>query len=279
MGETQFRAHDMMKVDNQSKGESTMNELKVFESPEFGEIRTVTIDGEPWFVGKDVAAALGYQNASKALSDHVDEEDKLNNNSLLSLGQRGGWVINESGVYSLVFGSKLPSAKQFKRWVTSEVLPSIRKTGAYGLPQDYPSALRALADAEEKRMALEAENEAQRQVIADFQPIKQYVDFILSSEGTMTTTQIAADYDTTARQLNRILHEEGLQHNVNGQWILYQKHMGKGYTQSETIPITHKDGRPGTKMFTKWTQKGRLLIHEILTSRGIQAVMDRMEVG
>ena len=188
MSETQFRAHAMMKVDNQSKGESTMNELKVFENPEFGEIRTVTIDGEPWFVGKDVAAALGYQNASKALSDHVDEEDKLNNNSLLSLGQRGGWVINESGVYSLVFGSKLPSAKQFKRWVTSEVLPSIRKTGAYGLPQDYPSALRALADAEEKRMALEAENEAQRQVIADFQPIKQYVDFILSSEGTMTTT-------------------------------------------------------------------------------------------
>ena len=151
----------------------------------------------------------------------------------------------------------------------------MREKMAFEFPKDYPSALRALADAEEKRLALAAENEAQRQVIADFQPIKQYVDTILSSNGVMATSQIAADYDISARKLNKILHEEGIQRNVGGQWILYQKYMGKGYTKSETIPITHRDGTPGTKMFTKWTQKGRLLIHEILTKRGILAAMDK----
>ena len=111
-----------------------MNEITVFNNDEFGSIRTVTIENEPWLVGKDVAEVLGYTNPSKALADHVDTEDKLNNETLLSLGQRGGWLINESGLYSLIMSSKLPTAKKFKRWVTSEVLPSIRKTGSYGKP-------------------------------------------------------------------------------------------------------------------------------------------------
>ena len=108
-----------------------MNKLQVFENEEFGKVRALTIDNEPWFVGKDVAEILGYTNPSKALADHVDKEDKLNNEPLLSLGQRGGWLINESGLYSLIFSSKLPNAKRFKHWVTSEVLPAIRKTGSY----------------------------------------------------------------------------------------------------------------------------------------------------
>ena len=112
-----------------------MNELQIFQSEEFGTIRTVTIDNEPWFVGKDVAGILGYANQNEAIQDHVDEDDKLNSKTLssqdLELGQRGGWLINESGLYSLVLGSKLESARRFKRWVTSEVLPAIRKTGGY----------------------------------------------------------------------------------------------------------------------------------------------------
>lgn len=108
-----------------------MENLQIFKNEEFGEIRTVTVNSEPWFVGKDIAEVLGYTNASKALSDHVDEEDKLNNESLSSLGQRGGWLINESGLYSLILSSKLPTAKKFKHWVTSEILPTIRKTGGY----------------------------------------------------------------------------------------------------------------------------------------------------
>ena len=105
-------------------------ELKKFNF-EGADVRTFLIDEEPYFVGKDVTEILGYQNASKALADHVDDDDKLNNESLSSLGQRGGWLINESGLYSLILSSKLPSAKKFKRWVTKEVLPSIRKTGVY----------------------------------------------------------------------------------------------------------------------------------------------------
>lgn len=143
------------------------------------------------------------------------------------------------------------------------------------VPKDYPSALRALADAEEARLALLAENEQQRQAIADFEPIKHYVDTILESPSTLTTTQIAADYDLSAQRLNKILKSAGIQHNVNGQWILYKKHMGQGYTKSKTIQFTHSDGRIDSKMQTQWSQKGRLLIHEILTSRGILAVMDK----
>ncbi len=257
-----------------------MNELKIFNNPEFGEIRTIDINGEPWMVGKDVAAALGYERPTKAIQDHVDDEDKDEVPIQDSIGRMQKTpIINESGLYSLVLSSKLPGAKKFRRWVTSEVLPSIRQTGGYNIPKDYPSALRAFADAEEKRLALEAENEIQRQQIADFQPIRQYVDEILSSTGTMVITQIAADYGMSARALNKILCEEGIQRKVNGQWILYKEHMGKGYTSSKTVQITHKDGTPDTKINTVWTQKGRLMIHEILKSRGIDAVMDRKTVA
>lgn len=271
-----------------------MNELQIFNNPEFGKIRAVEKDGEPWLVGKDVAEALGYSNTKDALLSHVDEEDKriLQRSEITTIENhipksvfpvnfvpadipnRGLTIINESGLYSLVLSSKLPSAKKFKRWVTSEVLPSIRKTGGYTIPKDYPSALRAIADLEEKRMALMAENETQRQTIADFQPIKQYVDTILSSTRTLTTTQIAADYNMSAQRLNKILRDAGVQRCVNGQWILYKQHMGKGYTKSKTINITRSNGRPDSILSTEWSQKGRLMIHNILTSKGIQASMD-----
>lgn len=120
------------------KKESTVDQLQqmVFDNADFGEVRTVVIDGEPWFVGKDVAECLGYTNPSKALADHVDDDDKLNNKTLSSLGQRGGWLINESGMYALIFGSKLEKAREFKRWVTSEVFPTLRKTGHYEVAAD-----------------------------------------------------------------------------------------------------------------------------------------------
>ena len=138
-----------------------MNEITVFNNDEFGSIRTVTIENEPWFVGKDVAEVLGYTNPSKALADHVDTEDKLNNETLLSLGQRGGWLINESGLYSLIMSSKLPTAKKFKRWVTSEVLPSIRKTGSYSKPMSeleiLQHSINQLVEQERKLKAIEAQ--------------------------------------------------------------------------------------------------------------------------
>ena len=269
-----------------------MNELKIFESQEFGKIRTIEENGKILFCAKDVAAALGYKNTRDAISRHCKGVVKRDGVSLTT-NQHGTTTeqtmemafIPEGDVYRLISHSQLPAAEKFESWIFDEVLPSIRKHGMYAtentveaMLNDPDTAIRLLTEIKEertRRKELEAENEAQKQMIADFQPIRQYVDKILSSDGVMATSQIAADYDITANRLNKILHEEGIQHNVNGQWILYQKYMGKGYTKSETIPIVHKDGTPGTKMFTKWSQKGRMLIHNILTKRGIQAVMDK----
>lgn len=253
-----------------------MNEMQVFNNPEFGEVRTIEENGAILFCGSDVAKALGYTNPSKAINDHCRGDLTKRYPIVDALGRTQGAIfIPESDLYRLVFSSKLPTAEKFTDWVTKEVLPSIRKTGGYALPKDYPSALRALADAEETKLRLLAENQQQAQVIADFEPIRQYVDTILESKGTMATSQIAADYGLTAQKLNKILHDGGIQRNVNGQWLLYAKHMGRGYTKSKTIQIIRSDGRSDTIMQTQWTQKGRLMIHEILTARGIEAVMDR----
>ena len=166
-----------------------MNEIKVFENDAFGSVRTIDREGDVWFVGKDVAEILGYTNPSKALSDHVDEEDKLNNESLSSLGQRGGWLINESGLYSLVLSSKLPTAKQFKRWITKEVIPSIRKTGGYfATPKTYVEALRALADAEEEKERLALENE-------EMKPKAEFYDAVTDSKDAIPMGEVAKVLD------------------------------------------------------------------------------------
>ena len=132
-----------------------MNELQIFQNKEFGEVRSLVINNEPWFVGKDVAEALGYKDVNHAILDHVDEEDKVNSKTqgqnAPELGQRGSWLINESGLYSLILSSKLPNAKKFKRWVTSEVLPTLRKTGAYAkAPTDPRELLKLTIEAHEQ---------------------------------------------------------------------------------------------------------------------------------
>lgn len=136
-------------------------------------------------------------------------------------------------------------------------------------------AHKQLTELRTENTALLAENEMQRQAIADFEPVRQYVDTILSSKDAVAITQIAADYGMSARQLNKILHEAGVQHKINDQWILYKKHMGKGLTVSRTIHFKRSDGRADTKINTCWTQKGRMMIHNLLTERGIVALMDR----
>ena len=138
-----------------------MNELQVFNNDEFGSIRTVTIENEPWFVGKDVAEVLGYQNGSRDINRHVDDEDKLTHQISAAGQNRNMTLINESGLYSLILSSKLPNAKKFKRWVTSEVLPSIRKTGSYGKPMSQLEiaqySINLLIEQERKMKALEAQ--------------------------------------------------------------------------------------------------------------------------
>ena len=181
-----------------------MNALQIFNNPDFGNIRATVIDGEPFFVGKDVTDILGYQNASKALADHVDDEDKLNNESLSSLGQRGGWLINESGLYSLILCSKLPKAKEFKHWVTSEVLPSIRKHGAYMTPDALEQALlnpdgmikvlQALKDERDKTKKLTAENSELSVQNEIYRPKAEYFDQLVDRK-------LLTNFTDTAKEL------------------------------------------------------------------------------
>lgn len=248
---------------------------------ENSEVRTLTIENEPYFVGKDVAEILGYTNPSKALADHVDEDDKLNNESLSSLGQRGGWIINESGLYSLILSSKLPTAKKFKRWVTSEVLPSIRRNGMYvtdeliANPDLAIKAFMALKEEREKTKALNETVAVQTQQIAELKPKASYYDVVLNCKDLISVTEIAKDYGKTAQWLNNILHEEGIQYKQGNKiWLLYKKYADKGYTNTKTQTFNGSDGKVHTKVHTYWTQKGRLFIYDLLKKQGVLPLIE-----
>ena len=209
-----------------------MGELKIFENAEFGKVRVVEVNGDPWFVGKDVAEILGYTNPNEAIQDHIDEEDKLNSKTLLSfeldLGQRGGWLINESGLYSLILSSKLPTAKQFKRWVTAEVIPSIRKHGAYMTPETLEAAIlnpdtliklcTALKEEQDKRKALEAANSALTVDNAVMKPKADYFDELVDRN-------LLTNFRETAKQLG-IKEKEFIRFLIEKKY-LYRDKRGK----------------------------------------------------
>lgn len=202
-----------------------MNEVQIFNNEEFGQVRTLVINGEPWFVGKDVAEILGYSNTRKALADHVDEEDKGVTKCDTLGGKQNMTVINESGLYALVFGSRLESAKRFKRWVTSEILPSIRKHGIYATDNVIDNILnnpdfgiQLLTKLKEERVArVEAER---RNAI------------LMHVNKTYTVTEIAKELGLkSAIQLNKILAEKKIQYQVNGTWVMYSKYSNLGYEE------------------------------------------------
>lgn len=270
-----------------------MNNLTLFQNNEFN-VRAIEINGEPWFVGKDVAEQLGYQNASKALADHVDNDDKLNNESLSSLGQRGGWFINESGLYSLVLSSKLPSAKRFKKWVTSEVLPSIRKHGAYmtpavlektitdpvfvkGLIENLISEREAKEKERQEKLKLAEVNKVQAQQIVEMKPKVSYYDKVMQCKDLMTITMIAKDFGMTAAEMNQVLHKKKVQYKQSGQWFLYSKYQDKGYCSSKTNVYETVSGF-GVRTHTYWTQKGRLFIYNLLKEDGILPLIERTDI-
>ena len=286
-----------------------MNNLQIFENPDFGQVRMVMIEDNPYFVGKDVAEILGYKNPNEAIQDHVDNEDKFLRSSMGSemlklfssvkdiqnkFGRQDNWFINESGVYALVFSSKLPKAKEFKRWVTSEVLPAIRKHGAYMTEQTVEKALtspdfliqlatnlkkerEARQEAEAKNFKLEHEVVGLNEKISELKPKADYVDRILKSTSLVTTTQIAKDYGMGAPTFNKKLKELKVQHNVGGQWVLTYKYQGKGYASSETVEVKKKDGSIKTVMHTKWTQKGRLFLHDFLKKHNILPMIEKAD--
>lgn len=262
-----------------------MNELKIFENPDFGKVRTMEIDSEPYFVGKDVAEILGYSNTKDAISSHVDEDDKRvfqkSENTTFEIPNRGLTVINESGLYSLILSSKLPKAKEFKRWVTSEVLPSIRKHGVYAVDEllnDPELAIKAFTTLKEERMKnkqLEATVAVQTQQIAELTPKASYYDVVLNCKDLLSITEIAKDYGKSAKWLNNYLHDNKVQFKQGNIWLLYQNHAEKGYTNTKTQTFNGNDGKVHTKVHTYWTQKGRLFIYDLLKRQGIVPIIER----
>ena len=257
-----------------------MSKLEIFENREFGEIRTLEIDNEPWFVGRDVATVLGYSNPRKAIGDHVDDEDKGVTKCDTLGGSQDLTIINESGLYSLILSSKLPNAKSFKRWVTSEVLPAIRKHGLYAIddilenPDIAIQALTKLKEERAARKALELDNQVKSQQIAELQPKATYYDLILQCKDLLSVTEIAKDYGLSAKAMNTMLHNLGVQFNQSGVWFLYAKYQHEGYTQTKTQNYNRPDGTQGSKVHTYWTQKGRLFIYNLLKSEGILPIIE-----
>lgn len=243
-----------------------MNELQNFNF-EGNKVRTVLIENEPFFVGKDVTDILGYQNGSRDINRHVDEDDRQNYQNGTFESPRGLTVINESGLYSLILSSKLPSAKKFKRWVTSEVLPTIRKHGAYLTDQKIeevltdPDTIIKLATQlkEERTGRLIAEQQVQ-----EMKPKVTYYDRILSNKALVAISVIAKDYGMSGTAMNNLLHRLGVQYKQGKTWLLYSKYQTTGWTQSETTMVKRKDGTEKAVLNTKWTQKGRLGLYELL---------------
>ena len=234
-----------------------MKELQLFSNPEFGAVRAVDIDGEPWLVGKDVAQVLGYNDTDQALRKHVDDEDKLTRQIDGSGQGRSMTIINESGLYALALSSKLPGARKFRRWVTAEVLPAIRRTGGYDIPKDDPSALRALAVSMERRLQLEAENEANRPKVLFADAVSAAKTSILVGELAKLLKQNGVDMGqnrlfSLLRDKGYLIRRQGTDFNMPT-----QRAMELGLFEIKETVIAHSDGHISVSKTPKITGKGQ----------------------
>ena len=215
--------------------------IQIFTNEVFGEIRTCQVNNQIMFVAKDVATALGYTNTQKAIRDHVDDEDKLTERFVLSGQVRSVIIINESGLYSLVLSSKLPQAKDFKRWVTSEVLPQIRKTGGY-----IPTR-----DAEGRELS-------GREILERADAIVGRTLQLLNepAEDTLTATQVAKTFNMNTLDFNAVLRDMGIQYRRHGRWNLSDDLQGRGYTAERTHVSYSLKGEKKVKVYMTWTMDG-----------------------
>lgn len=239
-----------------------MQTLQEFDNANFGSVRVILVDDAPWFVGKDVTNILGYRNSRKAIIDHVDDEDKGVTKCDTPGGAQELTIINESGLYSLILSSKMPSAKDFKRWVTSDVLPQIRKTGQYA-PAPATLEQRVLLIIQE----LHDRVEEQKKQITMMTPGYDYASQVLLSDSTYNISQIAADYGMSAIRMNQLLAGYGVQHKSGDQWILNTKYANMGYVTSRTE--MYGPNKTHSKMRTVWTERGRAWIYKSLKNYNI----------
>ena len=261
-----------------------MNNLQEFNF-KGNNVRTVQIDNQPYFVGKDVAEILGYINSRDAVSEHVDEEDKKvltsQNVTLENMPNRGLISINESGLYSLILSSKLPTAKEFKRWVTSEVLPTIRNNGAYLTDSAIEQTLTDPDFLIKLATQLKTEREGRliaEQQVAEDRPKVTYYDKILANPSPVKIAVIAKDYGMSGRKMDAKLHELGIQYKQGKTWLLYSKYQHNGWTHSNTTVVKRKDGTEKAILNTKWTQKGRLELYEVLKQHDIYPLIEQIAV-
>ena len=242
-----------------------MNEIKIFQNQEFGAIRTMSNEqGEPMFCAKDVCNALGYKKTSNAIAQHVDEGDALKQGTPTTSGVQMMLYVNESGLYSLILSSKLESAKRFKHWVTSEVLPAIRKQGGYMVAKQGESDEAIMARA---LQILHATVQRRNEQIAKLQPKANYADEVLDSVTCITTTQLAKELGMSAQELNRRLCELRIQYWQSGQYLLYAEYARQGFAKNRTHKRTFKHGIVYTETYLVWTERGRAFIHQLLDKK------------
>ena len=242
-----------------------MSEIKIFQNQEFGAIRTIRGEqGEPLFCAKDVCDALGYDQARKAVQRHVDEEDGTKHTILTNGGKQRAIFINESGLYALILSSKLDSAKRFKHWVTSEVLPSIRKQGGYMVVRPDESNEVILARA---LQIMQATLQRRDEQIAKLQPRADYADHVLDSVSCFTVTQIGKELGMTGHDLNVLLCQMGIQYAQSGQYLLYADYARQGLAKNRTFSREANDGTLHTRTYLVWTERGRDFIHRLLDKR------------
>ena len=237
--------------------------MTIFENKEFGRIRTINDEkGEPLFCAKDVCDALGYNNSRDALRKHVEGDDVAKCDTIDALGRRQlTSFINESGLYALILSSKLDSAKRFKHWVTSEVLPAIRRQGGYMVVRPDESNEVILARALQIMQATLARRD---ELIARLQPRADYADEVLDSISCFTVTQIGKELNMTGHDLNRILCEMRIQYVQSGQYLLYADYARQGYAKNRTFEYHSSNGDLKTRTYLVWTERGRDFIHRLL---------------
>ena len=242
-----------------------MNEIKIFQNQEFGAIRTMSNEqGEPMFCAKDVCDALGYNNSRDALRKHVERGDVAKCDTPTSSGNQLMTFTNESGLYSLILSSKLESAKRFKHWVTSEVLPSIRKQGGYMIARPDESDEVILARA---LQIMQATLQRRDEQIAKLQPRADYADHVLDSVSCFTVTQIGKELNMTGHDLNILLCQKHIQYVQSGQYLLYADYARQGLAKNRTFEYHAPDGELKTRTYLVWTERGRNFIHQLLNPK------------
>lgn len=270
-------------------GANEPKEVRVFESPMFGTIRVAGTSDKPLFCLVDVARGLEYANPAKAVIDHckgvtIIETPTNGGKQKLKFGSEGQ-------MYRLVLKAKTEKAEAFQDWVTDEVLPTIRKTGSYGIPRSYSEALLLAANQakkieEQQQMLLESsetikrKDEENAKLVAEnkeCKPKATLYDILVANKKMNNMKSFALNYGMTSNGMNRLLHDYGIQYKTGEQWFLYSQYVGKGYVGSVPVPITHSDGSKGYKYHTKWTFEGFVFLYKFLKEKGILPLIEKID--